>query len=156
MDPSSEASNYFLIKGLPVAHAEALAKWAANTSVCYEMSTADGTVALLMERKRSSTALQLKHAVRKLFHRSKCKADLPHIEALTADDYQAASKPAVNTTEGTSQVPLAPKSATVGPPRTCAMEALEGAETVLRLPAGFDKIARERYLKLQSRAELGH
>ena len=154
MDPSSEASNYFLIKGLPVAHAEALAKWAANTSVCYEMSTADGTVDLLMERKRSSTALQLKHAVRKLFHRSKCKADLPQIEALTAADYQAAS--AVDTTEGTSQVPLAPKSATVGPPRTCAMEALEGAETVLRLPAGFDKIARERYLQLRSRAELGH
>ncbi len=161
MDPSSGASVYFIIQGVPGAQAEALTKWAANTSVRFEISEdpTAGSVSLLVERKHASTVQQLKRALRKLFHRSKCKVppDLPHVEALaTADAYQAASTPVADT-EGSSQIPPTLKTATVALQSSCAMAALEGAEIVPRLPAGFDKVARERYLQLRLHVpQLGH
>ncbi len=150
MDTSSGASIYFVIKGLPVAHSEIWARWASNTSVQFKLSENAAGIVLIVERKRASTAKQLKKAVKELCARCGCK--LPElgddwVEALdNANEFQAALQPAANT-EGGSQPSPEPQTM-----RTCAMEALEGAETVFSLPPDFDRRSREKFMELQMRA----
>ena len=149
METAVTTSVFFVIRHLPAEHSETWTKWASNTCVRFELTEDAAGIVLFVERKRPSTAKQLKKAVRELCARSGCK--LPEIgddwvEALDATQFQAALQPAVHVTDG-SRPPPEPQTM-----RTCAVEALEGAETILSLPPDFDTRSRERYMELTVRA----
>ncbi len=149
MESAIAASVFFAIRHLPAEHSDTWTKWACNTNVQFKLSEEAAGIVLLVERKRPSTARQLQRAVREMCARSGCK--LPElgddwVEALDATQFQAALQPAMHVTDG-SQPPLEPQMK-----RACALEALEGGETVFCLPGDFDRRARERYIELQMRA----
>ena len=135
---------------MPAAHSEILARWASNTSVQFKLSEDAAGVVLIVQRKRASSAKQLKKAVREFCARCGCK--LPEleddwVEALgDAAQFQAALRPHASTECEAQAAPVSQ------PARTCAAEAFDGAEVVRKLPEDFDRRARERYMALQMRA----
>ncbi len=149
METAVPTSVFFAIRHLPAEHSDTWTKWASNTNVQFKLSQEATEIVLFVERKRPATAKQLKNAIRELCARSGWK--LPKlgdtwVEALDATQFQAALGPAVHVKDG-SQPPPEPQMI-----RACAMEALEGAETVFILPPDFDRRSRERFVELKMRA----